>query len=663
MKQLRLLITLCALVISTFLHAEVVSGTCGKNLTWTLNTETGLLKIEGSGEMNDYSFNSPKVPWYSYQDRILAIELPKGLTKIGNCAFYRCNGLTSVSIPNSVTSIGDDAFHNCSGLTSISIPNSVTSIRDGAFWGCSSLTSISIPNSVTSVGKEVFEGCTGLTSISIPNSVTSIGVRAFENCSGLTSISIPNSVTSISRGTFQGCSGLTSISIPNSVTSIGTNAFGCCSGLTSISIPNSVTSIGDFAFDCCIGLTSISIPNSVTNIGEFAFQGCSGLTSISIPNSVTSIGDKAFIGCSKLTNPIIVNDMFVFLPYNFKGVYSIPYNIKKIIGGAFGGCIELTSISIPNSVTSIGDYAFSGCIGLSSISIPHSVTSIGEGTFEGCNHIKTLSINSSTNPEISCEELYVGDDVAVVQSNYNSSKLRKVVLGKKVAQIRAEAFSNANLQEFTITGEEPPYCYPNIFGTKDLSKATLYVPADKVTYYQTTEPWSKFGTVKTLSGETPSTPTACAKPTIAYENGQLVFNSATTGAKYHCTITSPDMKSDVLNESGTMNLDARYDIAVYATAEGYTQSETATATLYWVKADGSLTDNINAAKMRGVVVTADKGFVSVSGLNDGEQVLFYATDGKMLGSQKAVNGTASLSTSESVVICKVGTTSLKVLVK
>ena len=164
--------------------------------------------------------------------------------------------------------------------------------------------------------------------------------------------------------------------------------------------------------------------------------------------------------------------------------------------------------------------------------------------------------------------MYVGDAVTVLQNYYNSSKLCKVVLGKKVAQIRAEAFSEAKIQEFTITGEEPPYCYPNIFGTKDLSKATLYVPADKVTYYQTTEPWTKFGTVKTLSGETPSTPTVCAKPTIAYENGQLVFNSATTGAKYHCTITSPDMKSNVLNETGTMNLDARYDIAVYATAEG-----------------------------------------------------------------------------------------------
>ncbi len=411
-------------------------------------------------------------------------------------------------------------------------------------------------------------------------------------------------------------------SIPSNITKIIGSAFRGCSGLTSVSIPNSVTSIGNFAFYGCSGLTSISIPNSVTSIGNYAFYGCSGLTSISIPNSVTSIGYHAFQDCS-----------------------------------------GLTSISIPNSVTNIGENAFEGCSGLTSISIPNSVTSIASYAFEGCNNIKTLFINSTANPKISCEELYIGDDVTVVQNNYNSDKLRKVVLGKKVAQIRAEAFSNANIQEFTITGEEPPYCYPNIFGTKDLSKATLYVPADKVTYYQTTEPWSKFETVKTLSGETPSTPTACAKPTIAYENGQLVFNSATTGAKYHCTITSPDMKSDVLNESGTMNLDARYDIAVYATAEGYTQSETATATLYWVKADGSLTDNINAAKMRGVVVTADNGFVSVSGLNDGEQVLFYAMDGKMLGSQKAVNGTASLSTSESVVICKVGTTSLKVLAK
>ena len=44
-------------------------------------------------------------------------------------------------------------------------------------------------------------------------------------------------------------------------------------------------------------------------------------------------------------------------------------------------------------------------------------------------------------------------------------------------------------------------------------------------------------------------------------------------------------------------------------------------------------------------------------------IYIYATDGKMLGSQKAVNGTVSLSTSESIVICKIGETSIKISVK
>ena len=291
--------------------------------------------------------------------------IPNSVTSIGNNAFYRCTGLTSITIPNSVTSIGNSAFYGCWGLTSITIPNSVTSIGDYAFQYCIGLTSITIPNSVTSIGGSAFSNCEGLTSITIPNSVTSIGNSAFSWCDGLTSIKIPNSVTSIGNYAFSGCDGLTSIKIPNSVTSIGNNAFYRCTGLKSITIPDSVTSIGDYAFESCTGLTSITIPNSVTSIGESAFRDCTGLTSVTIPNSVTSIGNDAFSGCTGLTSVII------------------PNSVTSIGERVFAYCIGLTSVEIPNSVTSIGYQAFSGCTGLTSIEIPNSVTSIGNDAFSG----------------------------------------------------------------------------------------------------------------------------------------------------------------------------------------------------------------------------------------------------------------------------------------
>ena len=193
---------------------------------------------------------------------------------------------------------------------------------------------------------------------------------------------------------FWGCYDLISVTIPDSVTSIGYGAFCGCYDLISVTIPDSVTSIGKSAFWGCYDLTSVTIPNSVTSIGKSAFWDCSGLTSVTIPNSVTSIGDEAFAGCRGITHPIIVNDMFVFLPKGYEGHYSIPENISKIIGGAFSGCRGLTSVTIPNSVTSIGHYAFSGCSGLTSVTIPNSVTSIGEGAFNNCSGIThTIIVN------------------------------------------------------------------------------------------------------------------------------------------------------------------------------------------------------------------------------------------------------------------------------
>ena len=66
------------------------------------------------------------------------------VTSIGESAFEKCTGLTSVTIGNSVTSIGNYAFYVCDGLTSVTIGNSVTSIGEYAFGFCSGLTSVHI---------------------------------------------------------------------------------------------------------------------------------------------------------------------------------------------------------------------------------------------------------------------------------------------------------------------------------------------------------------------------------------------------------------------------------------------------------------------------------------------------------------------------------------
>ena len=157
--------------------------------------------------------------------------------------------------------------------------------------------------------------------------------------------------------------------------------------------------------------------------------------------------------------------------------------------------------------------------------------------------------------------------------------------------------------------------------------------------------------------------TPCATPSVSYESGKLKFASETAGAKYHYTITDTDVKTDALNENGEVSLSAAYKISVYATADGYSASDKAEATLYWINANLENGTNINQVRTRGVVASAHDGIISLSGLDDGEVVKFFTADGKYLGSMVAANGTASYAVSESLVIAKFGDNAIKVAVK
>ena len=70
--SLALCLLLCAALLpGTVWAAEIVdSGTCGENLTWTLDSD-GKLTISGTGKMKDYDdYSYSRSPWYGKRSSV-----------------------------------------------------------------------------------------------------------------------------------------------------------------------------------------------------------------------------------------------------------------------------------------------------------------------------------------------------------------------------------------------------------------------------------------------------------------------------------------------------------------------------------------------------------------------------------------------------------------
>ena len=110
------------------------SGECGENLTWELNTSTGVLTITGSGAMYDWTSDTER-PWYSLRAQITSVVLPSGITSLGKYAF-RGTDIVSINMtenyPAGLTTINQEAFFSTQ-LTSVTIPESVVTIGQDAF--------------------------------------------------------------------------------------------------------------------------------------------------------------------------------------------------------------------------------------------------------------------------------------------------------------------------------------------------------------------------------------------------------------------------------------------------------------------------------------------------------------------------------------------------
>ena len=168
----------CTIVTREPIAFDIASGTCGENVTWTLNS-VGVLTINGSGAMFDYETRN--APWQDYKDMVKKVVIGADITYIGKFNFMQCRNLAEVVFEgNAVETIGWGAFGYCSALTEITIPASVKTLDAYAFYYNTSLETVIFAegSKLTEIGMYAFLYDAALENVTRPEGVT-LGEGAF----------------------------------------------------------------------------------------------------------------------------------------------------------------------------------------------------------------------------------------------------------------------------------------------------------------------------------------------------------------------------------------------------------------------------------------------------------------------------------------------------
>lgn len=289
MKKIFAIVLALLLIVTTLplAFAEKVEGTLGKNLTWSYDTETKTLAIDGEGDMSDFRITS-NPPWEKYEDEIKNVVIGNGVTSIGKFVFYSSK-LENLALGNAVKKIGESAFKQCRKLKEINFPEGLETIGEEAFNGCTSLEKVEITANVKVIGDKAFSSCNSVKEFAVAyNNANYTAVDGvLYNKAKTELVRYPNGKT---ESIFK---------IPDDVKIIGVESF-AGSGLKRVVIPETVTTIDEGAFYSCTKLDYIAIPEGVIYVNNGAFRDCKGLSTLYFPSQLRKVNAYAFAGCNNL---------------------------------------------------------------------------------------------------------------------------------------------------------------------------------------------------------------------------------------------------------------------------------------------------------------------------------------------------------------------------
>ena len=244
-------------------EAKVYRGKYANNTQWSYDTKTKTVTIECRGELPDDHHGS--AGWRDYYLKAKKVIFKKGITSIGEGAFYNFQKLEEVVLPERLETIKASAFFSCYRLKKINVPKTLRTIASDVFiatkiesfslrrvkkignmcfldskikevylskdcrssslvfWGCEKLKKVTLEDGIKKISYGMFKE-TAIKSITIPGSVKNIGERAFANCKKLQKAIINEGVKKISKDAFSNTA-LEEITIPSTVTKLGKNAF------------------------------------------------------------------------------------------------------------------------------------------------------------------------------------------------------------------------------------------------------------------------------------------------------------------------------------------------------------------------------------------------------------------------------------------------------